>query len=366
MPKSKLNAGLTILLAYRDLNLTAFRKSLKKFQKRTRIRAQEAYLSERISSQHFASSRTIESLMEHTEGLYSSVFEARDAKAARARLRMRGGQKSERPHHFGTFRSGLFIGFAIPLIVVGALEAGESSMHERVPAWKALLQVYGAMLVPVLFAMLFGLNLYGWKRARINAVYIFDFDVPTVLDPCQFLELPAFLFCLLAGCWYASFAHFFLNNSKVGPTSWPAIWLAFCVVFMLNPLDMAFRSTRVWFVTTTLRTISGGILSPGFRDSFLGDELNSLSYSFYNLSYMACAFGNGWKAETQSVCRANTHFYTPLTAVIPALIRMTQCLRRFRDSEYKGKIHLVNCGKSASTIMQYWNVLLLDERRAQA
>ena len=36
------------------------------------------------------------------------------------------------------------------------------------PAWNGLLQVYGALYLPVIFALLFELNLDAWVSARIN------------------------------------------------------------------------------------------------------------------------------------------------------------------------------------------------------
>lgn len=41
-------------------------------------------------------------------------------------------------------------------------------MHDGLQAWNGLLQVYGALYLPVIFAMLFELNLDAWVSARIN------------------------------------------------------------------------------------------------------------------------------------------------------------------------------------------------------
>lgn len=85
------------------------------------------------------------------------------------------------------FRSGIMIGLALPPAVL-ALVQGEtfsrsacrSSAHEgdisvcnpdiqsRIPAWDGLLQVYGALYLPLIFAILFELNLAAWVEARIN------------------------------------------------------------------------------------------------------------------------------------------------------------------------------------------------------
>lgn len=46
--------------------------------------------------------------------------------------------------------------------------AMRDGIQDDLPAWNGLLQVYGALFLPVIFAMLFELNLDAWVSARIN------------------------------------------------------------------------------------------------------------------------------------------------------------------------------------------------------
>lgn len=52
--------------------------------------------------------------------------------------------------------------------------AMRSDTHVALPAWNGLLQVYGALFLPVIFAMLFELNLDAWVNARINYEVLLD------------------------------------------------------------------------------------------------------------------------------------------------------------------------------------------------
>ena len=47
-------------------------------------------------------------------------------------------------------------------------EGFNQEARDAIPVWEGLLQVYGALFLPVIFAVLFELNLYAWVRARIN------------------------------------------------------------------------------------------------------------------------------------------------------------------------------------------------------
>jgi hypothetical protein len=59
------------------------------------------------------------------------------------------------------------------LILLLLLAAFHADTRREIPAWGGLLQVYGAFFLPVIFALLFFLNLQVWARYRINYRFIF-------------------------------------------------------------------------------------------------------------------------------------------------------------------------------------------------
>lgn len=69
------------------MNVTGFRKALKKFEKATRVHCLEMYTDERISSEAFAKGETIEAWLKAAEDMFSTHFEHGDIKKARDRLR---------------------------------------------------------------------------------------------------------------------------------------------------------------------------------------------------------------------------------------------------------------------------------------
>jgi hypothetical protein len=46
--------------------------------------------------------------------------------------------------------------------------ANSAEIQTELPAWNGLLLVYGSLYLPVIFVMLFELNLDAWVNARIN------------------------------------------------------------------------------------------------------------------------------------------------------------------------------------------------------
>ncbi|KAI0077379.1 hypothetical protein K474DRAFT_1596224, partial [Panus rudis PR-1116 ss-1] len=70
----------------------------------------------KIEPNAFASAAVVEGMMKELEELFAARFTHGDKK--RAIQRLRGGTQ-HKSHHFSTFRSGLYIGLALPALVHG-------------------------------------------------------------------------------------------------------------------------------------------------------------------------------------------------------------------------------------------------------
>ncbi|KAK4704706.1 hypothetical protein P7C70_g1494, partial [Phenoliferia sp. Uapishka_3] len=163
---------LGLLKSYKILNTTGFNKALKKFEKSTRIPCAKQY-KEKLHMAHFESSTRLDELIRETEDAFATFFEHGDRKKALERLRQLGSKKM---HHFTAWRSGLLTGLGFTLMVEGLVRSCQTSTRLQIPYWRALLQLFGAMYLPVLFAMFFYLNIVSWHYARINYVLIFELD----------------------------------------------------------------------------------------------------------------------------------------------------------------------------------------------
>ncbi|CAG8435090.1 2931_t:CDS:10 [Ambispora gerdemannii] len=152
-------------------------------------------------------------------------------------------------------------------------------------AWDIILRIYGGFLPPILLPLLFGLNLILWTKERINYKFIFEFDLRENLDYQQYFEFRVF------------FSSFF-------------------------PVE--------------------------FRDFFIADCLNSLSYTFFTMGIFGCAYKNEWN-DLQG-CTADIGKFL-LLATLPPFWRLLQCLKRFLDTEKKYPLHLANAGKYMSSIL---------------
>lgn len=52
------------------------------------------------------------------------------------------------------------------------VKAFQQETRSAIPEWEALLVVYGAIFIPVMLALLIGVNLWVWSKSRVNYVFI--------------------------------------------------------------------------------------------------------------------------------------------------------------------------------------------------
>lgn len=339
---------LEVLKNYRILNVTGFKKALKKFEKTAKIQCLDLYMTQKVAKASFHDGQVLEELLKEMEDEYTVRFEKGDHKKAVNRLR---GSYTPGTHYYSTFLSGTYIGLGIPAMVLGLVRCFDPAIREQLPQWNALLQIYSIFFVPVLMAMLFELNLAAYVQARINYTFIMEIDVRTAIDYRCFLEIPALLFFILCYCFFFSISR--VGEPHIAPWAWPIVWVVFTVIFFLNPIPIYYQHARYWLLSLIGRVLTPGYSRVEFIAFFVADELNSLVYSISNLWFLGCAYNKGFSQHPDMylVCSAGGNWVYSLLLVVPALIRAIQCLKRYKDSGLP--IHLVNLGKYTSVMLQY-------------
>lgn len=235
--------GLEILKNYKILNRTGFAKILKKLEKATEVQCGDAYYSAKVAPSILVCSESVEKLLKGTEEIYTAYFEHGNRKRALERLRINaGGGSGEHgsTHHLSVARTGFYLGVSLCATVGGLIEAMQPETQAAIPLWQSLLRVYAAELIPTVFCLLFGLNLAIWHRARVNTVFIFEWDVRHALDYHKFFELPAFFLLLLSLAFWLSFLNPFPN--AIAPTTWPLVSCMDMLPWHSESADHASRS----------------------------------------------------------------------------------------------------------------------------
>ncbi|KAJ0095339.1 hypothetical protein Patl1_16550 [Pistacia atlantica] len=345
----ELYKGLGYLKTYRNLNMLAFIKILKKFDKVTGKQVLPIYLKV-VESSYFDSSDKVMNLADEVEELFIKHFAEDDRRKAMKYLRPHHRKES----HSVTFFIGLFSGCFIAFLVGYVIMAHITGMYRPQPDTIYMETVYPVLrqlteptfYICSMFTLLFlhfflyGCNIFMWRKTRINYSFIFE------LAPTKELKYrDVFLICTtsMTAVVGVLFIHLSLVTKGYSYTQVEAIPGLLPLIFLLLlvcPFNIFYRSSRYRFICV-IRNI---ILSPLYKvlmlDFFMADQLCSQVPMLRNLEYVACYYITGsYKTQDYGYCMGAKHYRDFAYA----------CARRWFDEGQTS--HLVNLGKYVSAML---------------
>ncbi|KAJ9700746.1 hypothetical protein PVL29_006188 [Vitis rotundifolia] len=346
----ELYRGLGLLKTYSSLNMVAFIKILKKFDKVSNQQVSGNYLKS-VKRSHFISSDKVVRLMDEVESIFTRHFANNDRKKAMKFLR----PQHHRDSHMVTFFVGLFTGCFVSLFSVYAILAHLSGLFTpgtEAGYMETVYPVFSAFALLSLHLFMYGCNLFMWKSTRINYNFIFEFTPSTALK-----YRDAFLICtsLMTAVVGAMVIHLLLRSSGFSPTqvdAIPGFLLLFFIGLLICPFNIFYRPTRYCF----LRIIRNIVCSPFYKvlmvDFFMADQLTSQIPLLRHMESTACYFlARSFRTHRYETCKSG-RLYRELAYVIsfaPYYWRAMQCARRWFD-ECDPK-HLANMGKYVSAMV---------------
>ncbi|KAL9246231.1 hypothetical protein vseg_019793 [Gypsophila vaccaria] len=347
----ELYKGLSYLKTYRNLNMLAFVKILKKFDKVTSKEVLPNYIRV-VESSYFNTSDKAIRLSNEVEQLFVKHFAEDDRRKAMKYLNPNQRKES----HAVTFFIGLFTGCFIALLAGYVIMAHIMGMYTK----QSSDTVYMETVYPVLsmFSLLFlhfflyGCNIFMWKKARINYSFIFEL-APT--KELKFREV--FLICTasMTAIVGVLFIHLFLVTKGYSESlvqTIPGCLLLFFILLLVCPLNIAYKSSRYRFLEAIRNIIFSPLYKVVMLDFFMADQLCSQVPLLRNLEYVACYYITGsYKTQDFGYCLRTTHYRDLAYAVsfLPYYWRAMQCARRWFD---EGEVnHLVNLGKYVSAML---------------
>ncbi|WOL19299.1 phosphate transporter PHO1-2-like isoform X2 [Canna indica] len=325
----QLHRGLGFLKSYSSLNMEAFQKILKKFEKVIKV-ADEV---ERIFIKHFAGS---------------------DRKKAMKFLRPKQPNES----YTITFLVGLFTGTFLTLFtaygilahvtgIFSASSGGSGSYLETV------YPIFSMFALISLHIFLYGCSIYAWTLTRISHNFIFDFNPSTALKHRDAFLVSAVLMTALA---IALLLHLLLQAARVSKTLVDAVPGAFLLLLagvLICPLNIFYRSTRFCFI----RVMRNIVFSPLYRvlmvDFFMADQLTSQIPLLRHMESTACYFmAARLKMQPYETCTRSLQYKLMVYTIsfLPYFWRAMQCLRRYFEEGYDSN-HLWNAGKYVSAMV---------------
>ncbi|KAG6757330.1 hypothetical protein POTOM_037638 [Populus tomentosa] len=330
----ELYRGLGLLKTYSSLNMVAFTKILKKFDKVSNQQASASYLKA-VKRSHFISSDKVVRLMDDVESIFTKHFANSDRKKAMKFLR----PQRQRESHMVTFFVGLFTGCFVSLFSVYAILAHLSGIFRPNSERSYVETVYPVFSVFALLSLhlfMYGCNLFMWKGTRINYNFIFEFQPSTALK-----HRDAFLICttFMTSVVAAMVIHLLLRASGFSPNHVDAIPGILLLVSVIRPV----------IGCDTKLEIDDDVLMVDF---FMADQLTSQIPLMRYMESTAChLLAGSFKTHRYETCDSG-RLYRELAYVIsflPYYWRAMQCARRWFDESDLN--HLANMGKYVSAMV---------------
>ncbi|XP_039684169.1 phosphate transporter PHO1 homolog 9 isoform X2 [Medicago truncatula] len=346
---------LRLLKRYSFLNLLAFSKIMKKYDKVSSRNASKDYLK-MVDSSYVGSSDEVNRLLERVEHAFIKHFANGNHRKGMNILR----PTAKRERHRQTFLLGLLTGCSIALIValiilIHVRRIVNTNSEGRSKYMETIFPLYSLFGYIVLHMVIYSADVYFWRRFKINYPFIFGFKEGTELGYRE-------VFLLSTGLAVLSLAAVLSNlNMEIDKTtqSFKAITesvpLGLVIVVLaitFCPFNIIYKTSRFFLVKCAFHAICAPLYKVIFPDNFLADQLTSQVQAFRSLQfYVYYYFYGDFKKRSNKFMEENNYkiFYI-IVAIIPFWIRFLQCLRRLLLEE-RNKMHGLNALKYISTIV---------------
>ncbi|KAL2329938.1 hypothetical protein Fmac_017519 [Flemingia macrophylla] len=319
---------LRLLKSYSFLNLLAFSKIMKKYDKVNRLmeRVEHTFIK------HFANGN-------HRKGMNT----------------LRPTAKKER--HRITFLLGLFTGCSIALIIALIIIIHARNIlysKGRTRYMENIFPLYSLFGYIVLHMIMYSANVYLWRRYKINYPFIFGFKEGTELGYRELFLLSSGLAVLFLAAVLSNLDMEMDQRTKSFSEWTELVPLGLVIVLLLItfcPFNIIYKSSRFFLIQCAFHCLCAPLYKVNLPDNFLADQLTSQVQTYRSLEFYVCYyFWGNFKTRSNKCLESDVYkaFYL-IVAIIPFWIRCLQCFRRLLEE--RNTMHGLNGLKYISTIV---------------
>ncbi|KAI9169733.1 hypothetical protein LWI28_016846 [Acer negundo] len=330
---------LRLLKNYCFLNTMAFSKIMKKYDKIASRNASKSYMK-MVDNSYLGSSDEVTKLMERVEVTFVKHFSNANRTKGMNVLR----PKAKRERHRITFSTGFFAGctFALLIALVTIIRAHGLLDREKSEGQRQymdnLFPLYSLFGFLVLHMIMYGINIFYWRKYRVNYSFIFGFKQGTELGYRQ-VFLVSFGIAMLALLTVIGNLDMEADPKTQDynrfTESFPLCLVILLVVLLFMPFNFLYRSSRFFFLTCLFHCIAAPLYKVTLPDFFLADQFTSQVQALRSLEFYICYYGWGDVVHRRNKCSSygvyNVFFF--VVAVIPYMSRLLQCLRRMFEEK---------------------------------
>ncbi|XP_020220031.1 phosphate transporter PHO1 homolog 9 [Cajanus cajan] len=343
---------LRLLKSYSFLNLLAFSKIMKKYDKVSSRNASKDYLN-MVDSSYVGSSDEVNRLMERVEHAFIKHFANGNHRKGMNTLR----PTTKKERHRITFLLGLFTGCSIALIVALTIIIHARNIlysKGRTRYMENIFPLYSLFGYIVLHMIMYSANVYLWRRYKINYSFIFGFKEGTELGYREVFLLSSGLAVLSLAAVLSNLDMEMDQRTKSFSELTELVPLGLVIVLLLItfcPFNIIYKSSRFFLIQCAFHCFCAPLYKINLPDNFLADQLTSQVQAYRSLEFYVCYyFWGNFKTRSNKCLESDVYkaFYL-IVAIIPFWIRCLQCFRRLLEE--KNTMHGLNGLKYISTIV---------------
>lgn len=185
MATSEFYYSLILLQNFQQLNYTGFRKVLKKQDKLARSEMGKVFFKNKVCQAYFWKTDSLNDLIESTEAMMIDKLEDGNRSKAMNTLRVPPLESRDVRSHWVTLVTGCLMGALVIMVIVAIVLAvlrPSESFSNLTPVLRGLRVGF----ILTLWFYSFAINTFGWRKAGVNNILIFEFDPRNNLN---FVEL---------------------------------------------------------------------------------------------------------------------------------------------------------------------------------
>ncbi|XWS69679.1 hypothetical protein CRYUN_Cryun04dG0199500 [Craigia yunnanensis] len=327
---------LRLLKSYSFLNTLAFSKIMKKYDKINSRNASKSYMK-MVDNSYLGSSDEVTKLMERVETTFIKHFS--NANRSKGMNILRPNAKRER--HRITFSTGFFAGCATSLVLALVMIIHARKIMDsqgRTKYMETMFPLYSLFGFIVLHMIMYAINIYYWRKYRVNYAFIFGFKTGTELGYREVLLLSFGLGALALASVLSNLDMEMdpkTNEYKAFTELLPLNLVLFTLIILFLPFNILYRSSRFFLLTCLFHCICAPLYKVTLPDFFLADQLTSQVQAFRSLEFYVCYYGWGDFKHRENTCKDSVVFKTFyfIVAVLPYLSRLLQCFRRLFEEK---------------------------------
>uniref|UniRef100_A0A7N0UKC7 Uncharacterized protein n=1 Tax=Kalanchoe fedtschenkoi TaxID=63787 RepID=A0A7N0UKC7_KALFE len=341
---------LRLLKSYSFLNKLAFSKIMKKYDKVTSRDASKSYLA-MVEASYVGSNADVERLVERVEATFIKHFTNSNRSKGMSILR----HKPKRERHSVSVLTGFLAGVTAALVVALILIIRARRLVEKEGAEKymqTMFPLYSFFVFIVIHIVLYALNIYFWRKYKVNYAFILGFKQGTEQGYREVLLLAFGLSTLSAACVLSNLDMEMdpeTKGAKALTELLPLMVLLFVIAVLFCPFNIVYRSSRYFFLKSLFHSFAAPLYKVTLPDFIVADQLTSQAQAFRSIEFYICYYGWGGYKTRENTCMTSQTYKTfyYIAGFYPFFIRFLQCVRRL--VEEKDMFHFYNALKYFST-----------------